>query len=103
MFVLYDELSSPSLLLTLHTLAVALRVRHQHQQRLGHNGVVLAGVLLRLHGEVADLAGGGGGAGVLTAHLDTRHVIISVPVDDYLGPHRRWNYSCLIFGIFYLR
>ena len=102
MFVLYDELGT-SVLLTLHTLALALRPSHQHQQRLGHNGVGLPGVLLGLQGEVAELAGGGGGAGDLSAHLDTGHVIISVPVDDYLGPHRRWNYSCLIFGIFYLR
>ena len=101
MFVLYDHLGR--LVLALHARPVALRARHQHQQRLSHNGVVLPGVLLRLHGEVADLAAGVGGGGLLIAHLDTRHVIISVPVDDYLGPHRRWNYSRLIFGIFYLR
>ena len=101
MFVLYNQL--PSVVLTLHTLAVALRVRHQHQQRLSDDGVLLAGVLLTLHGEAADGPAGVGGGGRLTAHLDTRHVFISVPLDDYLGPHRRWNYSRLIFGIFYLR
>ena len=100
MFVLYYQLRTA--VFAIQALVLALRVPHQHQQRLSHNGVVLAGVLLTLQGEAAHRPAGGGG-GHLVAHLDTRHVIISVPVDDYMGPHRRWNYSRLIFGIFYLR
>ena len=106
LFVLYHQPSPGTLGLTLHTLVVALRVRHQHQQGLSHDGVLLAGVLLTLQAQAAHRPAGGGdgaGGGQLRAHLDARHVITSVPVDDYLGPHRRWNNSRLIFGIFYLR